>query len=169
MATWIEFADEAPELAALAEQLVGDTGLMMLGTLRSDGFPRISPVEPTLDGDGKLVLHDDRLWLGMMPNATKARDLRRDGRFYLHNATADKMVTKGDIKFWGVATEVTDRDTLERFAEDIFVSTGHRFEVGTFDAFDLDLLGAAAVEVTEDTMCVRTWRPGKGVTVTEKR
>jgi hypothetical protein len=25
------------------------------------------------------------------------------------------------------------------------------------------------VGVTEDTMCVRTWRPGKGVTVTEKR
>lgn len=168
MATWIEFADEAPELAALAERLLAATGLMMLGTLRSDGFPRISPVEPVLDGD-KLVLHDDRLWLGMMPNATKARDLRRDGRFYLHNATADKMVTNGDVKFWGIATEVTDHDTLARFSDDIFVSTGYRFEVGKFDAFDLDLLGASAVGVSDDVMLVRTWRPGKGVTVTEKR
>jgi hypothetical protein len=168
MATWTEFADEAPELATLAEELLGATGLMMIGTLRADGFPRISPMEPVLDADQKLVLHGDRLWLGMMPGAAKARDLKRDGRFYLHNATVDKMVTKGDIKFWGVATEVTDHDTLETFADAILVSTGHRFEVGSFDAFDVDLLGAAAVSVADDVMLVRTWQPGKGVTVTEK-
>lgn len=168
MATWIEFAEEAPELASLAEELLGATGLMMLGTLRADGFPRISPMEPVLK-DGKLVLHGGRLWLGMMPGATKAQDLKRDGRFYLHNATVDKMVSKGDVKLWGIATEVADHDTLVRFAEDIFVSTGYRFEVGNFDAFDVDLLGASMVNVGGDVMVVRTWRPGKGVTATEKR
>jgi Pyridoxamine 5'-phosphate oxidase len=168
MATWIEFAEEAPELASLAEELLADTGLMMLATLRADGSPRISPMEPVLK-DGKLVLHGDRLWLGMMPGATKARDLKRDGRFTLHNATVDKMVTKGDVKLWGVATEVTDHDTLVRFAEDIFVSTGFRFEVGSFDAFDVDILGASTVSVGGDVMLVRTWHPGKGVTATEKR
>ncbi len=167
MATWIEFRDEAPELAAQAEELLGSVGLMMIGTLRADGFPRVSPLEPVLDGD-KLVLHGDRLWLGMMPDATKARDLKRDGRFYLHNATVDKMVTTGDVKLWGLATEVTDHDTLVRFSEDIFTSTGHRFEVGEFDAFDVDLLGAAAVAVSGDTMTVRTWKPGQGVKVTQK-
>jgi Pyridoxamine 5'-phosphate oxidase len=167
MATWIEFRDEAPALAAQAEELLGSVGLMFIATLRADGSPRISPMEPVLDGE-KLVLHGDRLWLGMMPGATKARDLQRDGRFTLHNATVDKMLTRGDVKLWGVATEVTDHDTLARFAEDIFRSTGYRFEVGKFDAFDVDLLGASAVAVSGDTMTVRTWKPGRGVAVTEK-
>jgi len=115
------------------------------------------------------VLHDDRLWLGMMPDATKSRDLKRDGRLALHTATADKMVTEGDVKLWGTATEVTDPDTLARFSDDIFKSVGYRFEVGTFDAFDVDLLGASSVGVGDDVMTVRTWKPGEGVVVVEKK
>jgi Pyridoxamine 5'-phosphate oxidase len=168
MATWTEFSAEAPDIAALAERRLCATGLMMLATLRRDGFPRISPMEPVLAGD-VLVLHGDRLWLGMMVDSTKSRDLKRDGRFGLHTATADKMVGEGDVKMWGVASEVTDRDTLERFADDIFESVGHRFEVGSFDAFDVDLLGASSVEVRDNVMYVRTWRPGTGVKVVEKR
>lgn len=170
MATWTSFADEAPDLATLAEQRMADTGLLMLGTLRRDGFPRISPVEPTL-ADGRLVLHDERLWLGMMPGSTKSRDLQRDGRLALHTATADKMVSAGDVKLWGTATQVTERAALEQMSDDIYVSVGHRFDVGTFDAFDVDLLGASAVtvDIEAEVMLVRTWQPGKGVARVEKR
>ena len=170
MATWTSFAAEAPEVADLAARRIAATGLMMLATLRRDGFPRISPVEPTLAGD-ELVLHDGRLWLGMMPASTKSRDLQRDGRLALHTATADKMVNEGDVKLWGVATLISDRPTLEQMSDDIFASVGHRFEVGDFDAFDIDLLGASAVtvDVAAEVMFVRTWRPGAGVTTTEKR
>ncbi|HEX6568265.1 MAG TPA: pyridoxamine 5'-phosphate oxidase family protein [Acidimicrobiales bacterium] len=168
MATWTEFATEAPEIADLAEHRLAATGLMMLATLRRDGFPRISPMEPVL-GDDRLVLHDGRLWLPMMVDSTKSRDLRRDGRCALHTATADKMVTEGDVKLWGLATEVTDHDTLARFSDEIYASVGHRFEVGTFDAYDVDLLGASSVMVGDDVMVVRTWHPGAGVTVDEKR
>lgn len=167
MATWTEFVVEAPDLAELAERRLGATGLMMLATLRRDGFPRISPVEAVL-ADDRLVLHDGRMWLGMMPGSTKVRDLQRDGRFGIHTATADKMVSEGDVKLWGTATEVTDHATLTRFSDDIFVSVGHRFEVGDFVAFELDLLGASSVIVRDDTMYVTTWRPGTGVTVDEK-
>jgi hypothetical protein len=167
MATWTEFAAEAPELAELAQKRLAATGLMLLATLRRDGFPRISPMEPVLAGD-KLVLHDGKLWLGMMVGATKSKDLQRDGRLYLHTATADKMVTEGDVKMWGVATQVTDHDALETFSDDIYASVGHRFEVGEFDAFDVDLLGASAVGIGDDVMVVRTWQPGKGVTRVEK-
>lgn len=168
MATWKEFSQEAPEIAGLAERRLVATGLMMLATLRSDGFPRISPVEPVLAGD-RLVLHDDKLWLGMMVDSTKSRDLKRDGRCGLHTATADKQVSQGDAKLWGTATPVTDHTTLARFSDDIFESVGFRFEVGSFDAFDIDLLGASSVEVADDVMYVKTWKPGKGVTVSEKR
>jgi hypothetical protein len=168
MATWKEFSQEAPEIAGLAERRLVATGLMLLATLRRDGFPRISPVEPVLAGD-RLVLHDDKLWLGMMADSTKSRDLRRDGRCGLHTATADKQVSQGDVKLWGTATSVTDHTTLARFSDDIFESVGFRFEVGSFDAFDIDLLGASSVEVADDVMYVKTWKPGKRVTVTEKR
>ena len=168
MATWREFSREAPEIAGLAERRLVATGLMLLATLRRDGFPRISPVEPVLAGD-RLVLHDDRLWLGMMVDSTKSRDLKRDGRCGLHTATADKQVSQGDVKLWGTATSVTDHTTLARFSDDIFESVGFRFEVGSFDAFDIDLLGGSSVEVTDDVMYVKTWKPGKGVNVSEKR
>jgi hypothetical protein len=168
MATWTEFSEEAPEIAEMAERRLVATGLMMLATLRRDGFPRISPVEPVVAGD-RLVLHDDRLWLAMMVDSTKSRDLRRDGRCALHTATADKQVSEGDVKLWGIATVVTDPDTLARFSNDIFESVGYRFEVGSFDAFDVDLMGASSVSVADDVMYVKTWKPGKGVTVREKR
>jgi hypothetical protein len=167
MATWTEFSDEAPDIAGLAERRLAATGLMMLATLRRDGFPRISPMEPVIAGD-RLVLHDGRLWLGMIVDSTKSRDLKRDGRFGLHTATADKEVGEGDVKLWGTASEVTDHDTLARFSDEIFESVGFRFEVGSFDAFDVDLLGASSVSVADNVMYVRTWKPGKGVTVVEK-
>ena len=167
MATWTEFSDEARDIAGLAERRLAATGLMMLATLRRDGFPRISPMEPVIAGD-RLVLHDGRLWLGMIVDSTKSRDLKRDGRFGLHTATADKEVGEGDVKLWGTASEVTDHDTLARFSDEIFESVGFRFEVGSFDAFDVDLLGASSVSVADNVMYVRTWKPGKGVTVVEK-
>jgi Pyridoxamine 5'-phosphate oxidase len=168
MATWKQFSQEAPEIAELAERRLVATGLMMLATLRRDGFPRISPVEPVLAGD-RLVLHDDKLWLGMMVDSTKSRDLKRDGRCGMHTATADKQVSQGDVKLWGAASAVTDHATLARFSDDIFESVGFRFEVGSFDAFDIDLLGASSVEVADDVMYVKTWKPGTGVSVSEKR
>jgi hypothetical protein len=42
----------------------------------------MSPMEPLMAGE-KLVLHGERLWLGMMPGSTKSNDLKRDGRFAL--------------------------------------------------------------------------------------
>ena len=60
MAAWTQFADEAPEIAEMAERRLAATGLFMLATLRHDGFPRISPVEPVLAGN-RLALHDGKL------------------------------------------------------------------------------------------------------------
>ncbi len=168
MATWTDFSTQAPEIAELAERRLAATGLMMLATLRRDGFPRISPMEPVL-ADDRLVLHDGRLWLGMMVGSTKSRDLQRDGRFSLHTATADKMLSDGDVKMWGVASQVTDHDTLSQFSDDIYASVGYRFDVGSFDAFDVDLLGASSVGVADDVMYVKAWHPGEPVKVTEKR
>ena len=104
MTSWNDFARTAPELAALNVQTRFEaTGLGMLATLRKDGSPRISGIEPSF--------FEGELWLGMMDGSLKARDLQRDPRIALHNATVDKEVKEGDVKVSGLAVEVTDDAT----------------------------------------------------------
>ncbi|MDP9249762.1 MAG: pyridoxamine 5'-phosphate oxidase family protein, partial [Chloroflexota bacterium] len=76
MPTWQSLRSSAPELVALGEERLRRFRLAMLGTLRADGSPRISAVEPYLDG-GELLL-------GLIRSSTKARDLLRDPRCTLH-------------------------------------------------------------------------------------
>src|SRR5439155_5505366 len=92
------------------------TSLCMLGTLRSDGFPRISPMEPRS--------FEDQLWIVGMPNTTKFADLRRDPRFCPHTATVDTGVSDGDAKLFGRVRDVPDEQLHRRFAEALFAATG---------------------------------------------
>src|SRR5205823_6741068 len=64
---WSEFAAAAPELARLGEERLRSRELCMVGTLRRNGWARISPVEPEFV-DGELML-------GMMWRSPKALDL----------------------------------------------------------------------------------------------
>jgi hypothetical protein len=70
-----------PRIAEIFVRRHTATGnLCPLATLRSDGYPRISPIEPrTFEGELLIV---------GMPNTTKFRDLSRDGRFSLHTGTS---------------------------------------------------------------------------------
>ena len=96
MVSWREFHDEAPTVAETFVRRHAATGkLCLLATLRSDGFPRISPIEPRI--------FEDQLVLVGMPGTTKFRDLGRDPRFNLHTATVDAYVGDGDAKLWGLA------------------------------------------------------------------
>jgi hypothetical protein len=103
MVHWSEFAAEAPELARLGAARFDATGLCLVGTLRRDGWPRISPVEP-------LIAHG-KLYLGMMPPSTKALDLRRDPRCVVHSTTSDQDGTEGAmrIRSWRPGEPVADR------------------------------------------------------------
>ena len=42
---WGHFKKSVPEIAKQMEESFGRNGLSLVGTIRSDGFPRISPVE----------------------------------------------------------------------------------------------------------------------------
>lgn len=76
MATWEEFAQEAPEIAALGHRILAKYGIAYLGTVRGDGGPRITPISP--------VVVDGRLYLGIMPGTPKRADLDRDSRCVIH-------------------------------------------------------------------------------------
>ena len=112
----------------------------MLATLRPDGFPRISPMEPRF--------FKGTLWIGGMPGTAKFRDLVRDSRFSLHTATVDTQVTEGDAKVWGTVEDVHDAALHQRFAEALYAETGFDLRGQEFDHFfAAHLAGAAAVEV----------------------
>lgn len=133
----------------------------MLATLRADGFPRISPMEPRI--------FEDRLWLVGMPGTTKFLDLGRDPRFCLHTATVDTQVTDGDAKLWGTVRDVRDADLHQRWAEDLFADIGLDLRGERFDVFyEADIVSASAVEVADNHMDVTIWKVGEPERVVRK-
>ncbi|WP_280395158.1 pyridoxamine 5'-phosphate oxidase family protein [Nocardia brasiliensis] len=162
MTTWSEFAEEAPHIAELFVRRHTATGnLCMLGTLRSDGFPRISPVEPRFF-EGNLVISG-------MPGTTKFRDLARDPRFCLHTATVDTQVSEGDAKLFGTVVDLPDRQLHERFAQHLFDESGFDIRGQKFDHFYIaDLSSASTVQVIDDHLDITIWKPGQGERVVQK-
>jgi Pyridoxamine 5'-phosphate oxidase len=152
MTTWVEFTEQAPELAALGEARFRATGLAIVGTLRSDGRPRITPVEPRfVDGD---------LQLGMMWRSRKALDLIRDPRCAVHSTTSDKDGTEGDFKLYGTAEQVSDPARRERHCQVTEEETGWRPDDEEFHVFSIDIEEAAYARFGEGDPTIYSWRPG---------
>ncbi len=163
MVTWQEFQEQAPSIAEVFRRRHAATGkLCLLATLRSDGYPRISPIEPRIV-EGHLVL------VGM-PGTTKFRDLSRDPRFNLHTATVDAYVGDGDAKLWGLSRNLQDQALHTRFADDLFADSGMDLRGETFDPFFVaDLTGGSSIELAGDELLITIWRPGQGERVVRKR
>ena len=98
---WRDFEAAAPEIARLGKERLDRARVALLGTLRKDGSPRISPVEPFLTR-GHLIF-------GAMSWSLKTRDLQRDPRCVLHSAISTPDSGEGELKLYGRATEVDDR------------------------------------------------------------
>ena len=148
VASWADFATQAPELAAAIEARFGAHIHSVLATLRRDGSPRLCGLETHFsDGD---------LWLAMMPDARKAADLRRDARFALHSSPQTELV-EGDAKVNGRAIEVVDRAEIERFVGALAQSPPAS-EVGLFRA---DLSDASLTRVQGDELVVDFWHDGQ--------
>jgi hypothetical protein len=87
----------APRLAELGLACLTARKVALLGTLRRDGSPRISPVEPCFAG-GQLLI-------GAMPWSQKCADLRRDPRYVLHSGVAGPDEGEPEFSLHGVAAE----------------------------------------------------------------
>jgi hypothetical protein len=108
---WDEFSGAAPELAQLGEERLRARELCLVGTLRRNGYPRISPVEPEFV-DGELML-------GMMWRSPKALDLLRDPRLVVHSVVSDRMGSEGDFKLYGRAVDVQDSQRRAEYAKTV--------------------------------------------------
>lgn len=105
MARWKDLEAAKPDFAARVRGLLDAHKHKTMATLRHDGSPRISGIEATFVGG--------ELWIGSMPGAVKALDLRRDPRVALHSASqeaddSDPGAWPGDAKVAGRAVEITD-------------------------------------------------------------
>lgn len=76
MATWAQFAEAEPDMAALGLRLLEAHHIAYLATVRGDGAPRVHPVAP--------FIIDGRLCVATPPSSPKAHDQLRDGRYVLH-------------------------------------------------------------------------------------
>lgn len=155
MVDWKQFAEEAPHIAEIfVRRHTAADNLCLLATIRSDGSPRISPMEPRIF-DGRLVL------VGM-PGTTKFRDLGRDPRLCLHTATVDPHVGDGDAKLSGEAVNVQDRALHEGFAQDLFQASGLDLRGQHFDPFYVaNISSASSLEVVDEQLVITIWKPGQ--------
>jgi len=149
---WREFAEAAPELARFGEERFKSTGLALVGTVRRDGLPRISPVEP--------LIVDGQLYLGMMWRSRKALDLLRDPRCLVQTTVRDREDLAGELKLRGRAVGIDDADAIERYCRALQEAINWRLE-GQFHLFALDIERADLIRYQENgDQLLRGWRPG---------
>jgi pyridoxamine 5'-phosphate oxidase-like protein len=127
MLTWEELEAEAPELAANGKTLLERFQFVFVGTLTSDGSPRVNPVE--------AYVIDGHLLMNMIPRSLKALDLLRDPRAYVHAPVTAKS-GDAELKLAGRAEVLAD-DALRAKLDDLFwklikwrpASDSHYFEL----------------------------------------
>jgi hypothetical protein len=127
---WEVFEQRAGRFAGVAFDRLIAPGLLLAVTLRRDGTPRLSPVEPlVLDGD---------LWLSMMWQSQKASDLLRDDRVLLHSVVTRPADPEPEVKIRGRAANVDDPVRRRRYCDHVAV-LGWQPEEPYFHLFRIDL------------------------------
>jgi predicted pyridoxine 5'-phosphate oxidase superfamily flavin-nucleotide-binding protein len=115
---WAEFAAQAESLGADIGGLVEQYRFALIGTIRRDGTPRISPVETHLvHGDFMVV---------MIPRTRKATDIQRDDRVTLQSPIVDAGNPGAEYKLRGRARIVEDADVCKAAADVVESQSGWR-------------------------------------------
>ncbi|HEY7020885.1 MAG TPA: hypothetical protein VH349_07185 [Ktedonobacterales bacterium] len=153
---WNEFQKSAPDLARLVEERFGRTGVAILGTIRKDGSPRISAIEP--------VISHDELLLGMMWRSRKALDLIREPRCAVHSAVTDLDGLDGEAKLYGQAVEYQDSDEAG-WRHRVFRERWGASAPEAFHVFTVEIESAAyiAYDIGKSQMTVTQWDARRGV------
>jgi hypothetical protein len=152
MATWRTLRDVAPEIVAVGEERLRRFRLAMLGTIRADGSPRISPVEPFLGG-GELLL-------GLIRNSAKSRDLLRDPRCTLHSIVDDPDAGQPELTLRGRFIEV-DRATRRADANAWWLSYEESDPlVGTLE---LEAASLLRFDLERSELSILSWTPAGAV------
>jgi hypothetical protein len=143
---WQDVLDAAPLLAARVEELFQVRKHKTLATLRQDGAPRISGTE--------TEFNDGELWMGMMPESLKARDLQRDARLALHSPSVDAPA--GDDAAWPGEAKIAGKGVLvERSVDGAPPATWVRVDITEVVWTHLD--------AEAKNLVIEAWHPDRGV------
>jgi hypothetical protein len=133
---WADLERDTPRLAQRAREKLIDPGVLLVGTMRRDGTPRVSAVEPLLlDGD---------LWLSMMWRSQKAEDLFIDSRILVHSIVTSRDGGDGEVKIRGRAVPIDDPGARLRYC-DAVEQLGWRPVEPTFHLFVVDVADVTAI------------------------
>ena len=141
---WAAFEADAPDLAERVRARFAANLHHIIGTIRSDGSPRLSGTE--------IRIEDGDVTVGMMPRSRKLADVQRDPRVEIHSAPLEEDLAGGDAKLAGALVELP--------APEGGVPGSY---------FRLDLVLVSLVRVDGDELVFATWQPERGVRTTRRR
>jgi hypothetical protein len=150
---WADFADVAPDLAELGLTGFRVQNLCLIGTLRADGWPRISANE--------VYFVEGELLLGMMRDSRKAQDLERDSRITVMTPQCDREAKLGDFKVYGRAFSVADGQLRKTYSDVVFEAIDWR-PTEPYPLLALDIESASYISFG-DAMQLLRWTPAGGV------
>jgi hypothetical protein len=151
---WAEFEAAAPDLATRGLELIGRLGFVLLGTIRRDGTPRISPVE------ARVV--EGHLMLVMIRDTHKARDVLRDPRLVLNTPITDAADPGSEFKLRGRAVAVEDRSLAEAAADATEIASGWR-PPADWHYFSIEVEDVALMDWDRGELTMTRWSRDGGL------
>ncbi|HET8606120.1 MAG TPA: pyridoxamine 5'-phosphate oxidase family protein [Gaiellaceae bacterium] len=150
---WADVEAQQPRLAAVGLEKLGSPGVVLVGTVRRDGSPRITPVEP--------FFWEGELWLTMGLDSWKARDLTRDPRVLVHSIVTSPDGRAGEYKLRGRAILEDDPGLNESVADAVASRKDYEPVPGKFHLFRVEIDEIAFVRWGDDNdQYLTRWPPG---------
>jgi hypothetical protein len=147
VATWAEFANAEPDLAAFALKRM-EGRIVYQATLRLDGGPRVHPVTPWI-GAGLLCV-------SFRDTSPKMREVARDARYALHTALPWE-------DHYGEHGEFMVRGRLEQIPPSHPTVTVRRQTPYGLVHYACSIEEAVATEYSNDERPIyRRWKPSSG-------
>jgi Pyridoxamine 5'-phosphate oxidase len=155
--SWAELESAAPAVAASGAHRLDATRVALIGTIRRDGSPRISPMEPYL-GDGRLLF-------GAMSWSRKAHDLSRDPRCVLHSPITAPDAGEPELKLYGEA-----RAAAAEIRDGCARGWWHAHPREAAVVFELAIEQAVLIEwkLQDEVMVLRRWSARDGLSETRR-
>ena len=146
---WAELEQGAPDIAAAWRAEFELREVVLVGTLRRDGSPRISGVAP-------YVL-DDELYLAMMWRSRKALDLLRDPRLVVHSPICTNTGSELELSLHGRVVDVREPKLRDRYTEAVSHTTRWK---EPFHLFAVAIESTAMIRYEAGEQSVKVWPKG---------
>jgi len=152
---WSQMQSLQPGLAALGRRRLLEPGVVLVATIRKDGTPRVSPVEP--------FVMDGILWLSMLWQSKKAADLLRDPRVLVHSVVTGRDGGEGEFKIRGTAGAEQEPGIQRRYAEEVAGALGWSPDPGRFHLFAVSIEEVTFIRYDDATgdQHVAMWPPAR--------